>query len=150
MECGKVGEHYKTPYFHLWPTLLEWPCQEQRGLAQPPPNQWQTFPPLFAWMGWDHFCGLWVRRRRSNHWSCCLPMSNPWLDLPMDCTAWWFWTMRQSNGCSTPAPRSSAAKPWIERTVSQMMMMKAKQFVLVYCRHSHQNQPCCSVFWFVE
>ena len=31
------------------------------------------------------------------------------IDLLMDCMAWRFWTIRQSNGCSTPAPRSSAA-----------------------------------------
>jgi len=36
------------------------------------------------------------------------------IDLPMNCTALRFWTMRQSNGCSTPAPRSSAAKQWLE------------------------------------
>ena len=29
-----------------------------------------------------------------------------------------FWVMRQMNGCSTPALRSSAAKQWIERTGS--------------------------------
>ena len=32
----------------------------------------------------------------------------------MDCTAWRLWTMRQPNGCSTPAPKSSAAKQWIK------------------------------------
>jgi len=37
------------------------------------------------------------------------------IDLLMDYTAWRFWTMRQSNGCSTPAPRSSAAKQWLEQ-----------------------------------
>jgi len=26
------------------------------------------------------------------------------IKLPMDCTAWRFWMMRQLNGCSTPAP----------------------------------------------
>jgi len=36
------------------------------------------------------------------------------IDLFMDCTAWRFWTMRQSNGCSATAPRSSAAKQWLE------------------------------------
>jgi len=36
------------------------------------------------------------------------------IDLIMNCTAWRFWTTRQSNGCSTPAPRSSAAKQWLE------------------------------------
>jgi len=30
-ETWKVGEHYETPYFYLRPTLLEWPCKEQRG-----------------------------------------------------------------------------------------------------------------------
>jgi len=28
------------------------------------------------------------------------------VDLLMDCTAWRLWTMRQSNGCSTPVPGS--------------------------------------------
>jgi len=37
------------------------------------------------------------------------------IDLPTDCTAWRLWTVRQSNGCSTPAPRSSAAKQWFEQ-----------------------------------
>ena len=40
------------------------------------------------------------------------------IDLPMDCTAWRFWTMRQSNGCSTLAARSNAAKQWFGRTGS--------------------------------
>ena len=34
------------------------------------------------------------------------------IDLLMVCTAWRCWTMRQLNGCSIPAPRSSAAKQW--------------------------------------
>ena len=38
----------------------------------------------------------------------------------MDCTAWRFWTMRQSNGCSTPVPRSSAAKQWLEQLVQKI------------------------------
>jgi len=32
------------------------------------------------------------------------------IDLTTECTAWRFWTMRQPNGCSTPAPKSSVAK----------------------------------------
>ena len=36
-------------------------------------------------------------------------------DLLMDCTVWRFWTMGQPNDCSTPAPKSSAAKQWIEK-----------------------------------
>ena len=40
------------------------------------------------------------------------------INLPTDCTAWRFWTLRQPNGCSTPAPKSSAAKQWKRRTRS--------------------------------
>jgi len=42
------------------------------------------------------------------------------IDLSMERMAWQFWMMRQSNGCSTPSPRSSAAKEWIERTAQTM------------------------------
>jgi len=34
------------------------------------------------------------------------------IDLPVEYVAWRFWTMRQPNGCSTSAPRSSSAKHW--------------------------------------
>jgi len=37
------------------------------------------------------------------------------IDLPTDCMAWRCWTMRQLNDCSTPAPRSSAAKQWFQQ-----------------------------------
>jgi len=40
------------------------------------------------------------------------------IDLPMDCMAWRFWTMKQSIGCSKPTPRSSAAKQWVFTTPS--------------------------------
>jgi len=43
------------------------------------------------------------------------------IDLLMDCTAWWFWTMRQSNGCSTPSMRSSAAKQWLEQLAQKFL-----------------------------
>ena len=39
------------------------------------------------------------------------------INLPVDCMAGRFWTMRLSNGCSTaaPTPRSSVAKQWFEQ-----------------------------------
>jgi len=40
----------------------------------------------------------------------------------MDWTAWRFWTMRQSNGCSAPALGSSAAK------LLQKLAQKMKKF----------------------
>ena len=36
-------------------------------------------------------------------------------DLLMDYTAWRFWSIKQSSGCSTSDPRSSAAKNWLKR-----------------------------------
>ena len=41
--------------------------------------------------------------------------------LPVEFVAWRFWMTRQSHSCSTPAPRSSAAKAkqWITRTGSK-------------------------------
>ena len=55
-----------------------------------------------------------VNVMRKNKPSTMLSFNFQSIDLPMDCTAWRFWTMRQPNGCSTPAPKSSAAKQWIE------------------------------------
>jgi len=43
--------------------------------------------------------------------------------------------MRQSIGCSTPAPRSSAAKQWIERTRSNDEEEEANEFP--FPRSSH-------------
>jgi len=40
------------------------------------------------------------------------------IDLLMACTVWQFWVTRHSNGCSTPAPRSSAAKQLIKTSDS--------------------------------
>ena len=36
-------------------------------------------------------------------------------NLPMDCMAWRFWTMKQPNGFSTSPPRSCVAKKWFEQ-----------------------------------
>jgi len=62
------------------------------------------------------------------------------IDLPMDCMAWQFWMMRQWNGCSTPAPRSSAAKQWFQ----QLAQKKKNQAKLpeIGCK----SPVCSSVF----
>ena len=54
------------------------------------------------------------------------------IDLPMDCTAWRFWTMRQLNGCSIPAPKSSAAKQWIKELAQKLNLQKFS-FVGKHC-----------------
>ena len=75
----------------------------------------------------------------------------------IDWTAWRFWTMRQSNGCQAPAPRSSAAKQWLEelaqkkndcnRTVKSLStFLRADKFVAVVQRIlSYVFMWCCFV-----
>jgi len=90
------------------PTLLE-PSQEQPGsgstASAPVPDVSApactngVWPPLRP-----------VSEAQKNKPSTMSSSNVQPIDLPMECTAWRFWTMRQPNGCSTPAPRSSAAK----------------------------------------
>jgi len=86
----------------------EWPSQEQRGsgLTATTPVSDASAPALKN--GDRLLCRLWVWCKRTNRRPCCPPISNP-STSPSDCTASWFWTMWQSNGCWTPAPRSNAA-----------------------------------------
>ena len=61
------------------------------------------------------------------------------IDLLMDCTAWRSWTMRQSNGYSTPAPRSSAAKQWLE-DLAQKKKNRVHVYILVRIPHNWGKQ----------
>jgi len=60
-----------------------------------------------------HICGmahLWlVSVAQKNRPLTMLSFTVQSIDFLMECMAWRFWMTRQSNGCSTPAPRSSAA-----------------------------------------
>ena len=60
------------------------------------------------------------------------------IDLLMDRTAWRFWTLRQSNGCSTPVPRSRAAKQWLE----QVAQKKKKMHDSAPCHRSKAVKEC--------
>ena len=120
MECGVCGQPYKTPHTYprrRHPPNPEWPSQEQRGsgLTASAPVSDVSAPACTK--GICLLCGLWVWRRKTNRLPCCSPMSNPSTSS---------WTARsggsgrwESNGCSTSAPRSSAAKQWIWRTGSK-------------------------------
>ena len=124
VECGKVGEHYETPYFHPQPTLLQWPCQEQPGsglTASAPVLDVSTpactnclCPPLRP-----------VSVVQKNKPSTMLSSNVQFTDLPLDCTAWRSWMMRQLNGCSTSAPRSSAAKQFLKELAQTMKQLVA-------------------------
>jgi len=65
-------------------------------------------------MRYGLLCGLWVSMAQKNKPWTMLSFDVQSIDLLMDCMAWRFWTMIQSNGCSTSALRSSAAKQWSE------------------------------------
>jgi len=95
------------------PTLLVWPSQEQRGsgLTASAPVSDVCAPACTN--------GVWpllrpVNVAQKNKPSIILSSNVQSINFPMDCTGWPFWTMRQSNSCSTPAPQSSVAKQWLK------------------------------------
>ena len=109
----------------LAPIALEWSSQEQPGCGLTasalvsdisiPACTNGVRPPLWP-----------VSVAQKNKPSTTLSSNVQCINL-MDCMAWWFWTMRQSNGCSTSAPRSSAAKQWFEQ-----LAQKKKNTVLIF------------------
>ena len=106
MEYRVGGQPHKTPHFisrHRYIPPWNDPPKKSLGSAQPPPHRCRTFLLLPVQMGYGILCGLWVWRG-TNRPPCCPPLSNP--STPTDYTAWLFWTVRQLNGCSTPAPIS--------------------------------------------
>ena len=74
---------------------------------------------LLTQMRYVPSCSLWVWRRRTDRWPCCPSLPNPSTSL-WGAMAWWFWMTRNSNDCWTPAPRSSEALQWLERTAHTM------------------------------
>ena len=97
------------------PYTPEWPFQEEPGSGltasarvsdvSAPACTNEVWPPLRS-----------VSLVQKSKPSTMLSSNVQSIDLP---TAWWFWTMRQPNGCSTPAPKSSAAKQWIKEELAQ-------------------------------
>jgi len=117
MKCGVVGQPCKTPHFH--------PRHRHPPSWNDPPKNSVRFNRLrtgverfrsclHKWYGL--LCGLCVAWK---NWPTTMLSSNVQsIELPMDCPAWRFWATRQSNGCSTPAPRFSAAQQWTVTTRS--------------------------------
>ena len=65
--------------------------------------------------------------------------------LPMDCMAWRFWTIRQTNDCSTPAPRSGAAKQWFQQLAQKKKTIRntvSLSFSLHLCLIKEWKQIC--------
>jgi len=109
------------------------------GPAQSPPHGCWTFLLLLEQMG---RCSLWVWRRRSNRWPCCLPMSNPSTSPRIarhDSSGWW-----DNWLAALHLPRDLVRPSSRLKELAQTMMMK--QLVLAHCGHSLLKQPCCAVF----
>jgi len=144
MECGVDGQLHKTPHFH--------------------PRHRHPLPgmilPRRAWVRLNRLhtvsdvsapvCtnGVWLLLRpvsvaQKNKPSTMLTSNVQSIDLPTDCMAWRLWTMRQLNGCSTPAPRSSAAMQWFQ----QLAQKKEPPSVIRHpyndsaTRESHPSAP---------
>ena len=70
---------------------------------------------LHKWsMAFSETCECGAEDQIVDHY--CLPISNPLTSTWS--TAWRFWMMRQSTGCSIPTPGSSVTNQWTERTGS--------------------------------
>jgi len=120
MECGVDRQPHKTPHFH--------PRHQH-----PPPRMTLL---RIAWV-WLNCLRTGVRHSapactngvgpplqpvsvvQKNKPSTMLSSNVQSIDLPVNCMAWWFWMMRQSNGCSTPALRPSVAKQVVSTTSSK-------------------------------
>jgi len=115
----RSGQTNSQGFAFLSPTPappLEWPSQEQLGsdLTACAPVSDVSASACTVQMGYGFLCDLWVWSRWTNR-RPCPPMSNPsWTARPN-----LIWAMRQSNGCSTPALRSSAAK-WLQELAQKM------------------------------
>jgi len=112
-EWGVVGEQNKTLYFfprHRYPPSRNspWACQEQRGsglTASAPLSD--VFVPAYKNVAWPLLRLVSVAQRHRQLTMLSFTVQS--IDLPVECMAWRFWMTRKPNGCSTPAPRSTAA-----------------------------------------
>ena len=121
MECGMGGQPYKTPHFgsrHQYSPSRNDPTKKSLGSGS------TASAPLSDVSALACTNGVWPPLRpvsvtQKNKPSTMLSSNVQSIGLPMDCTAWRFWIMRQPNGCSTPTPKSSAAKQWIKEELAQ-------------------------------
>ena len=124
MECGVVSQHCEIPYFHPRhrnPTSWNGPSKNSVDPAEPPPHQCRTFPLLFAqmWYGPYAACKCGVEEQTVDHVVLQCPIYRPpqssWTARPDGSGRWDDPMAAQHLRCSTFAPRSSAAKQWLEQ-----------------------------------
>jgi len=120
MRSGQTISQASTFSFPtLVPTPPEWPSQEEPGSGS------TTFAPVLTISAPACINGLWLPLQpvimvQKNKLSTMLSSNVQSISLPMD---WRFWMMRQPNGCSTTAPRSSVAKQWFEKKIEHGILL---------------------------
>ena len=105
----------------------EWPSQEElgSGLTASAPVSDVSAPACTNGV-WPPLRPVSVAQKNKPSTMCSSTVQS--IDLPMDCTPWRFWTMRQLNGCSTPAPKSSAAKQWLQELAQKKKIAGTNQY----------------------
>jgi len=121
----------------------EWPSQEEpgSGLTASAPVSDVSAPVCTNGL-WAHLRPMSVSQNKP---STMLFSNVQSIDLLMNCTAWRCWTMRLSNGCSTSAPRSSAAKQWSKELAQwkkKIFVVRNFQAKLLY--DTSACQQCCA------
>ena len=114
MECEVGRLPSKTPHVHLPHTRNDPPKKKPGSGLTAFARTNRVWPPLRP-----------VSVAQKNKPMTKLSFNVQSIDVLMDCTAWQFWTMRESNGCTTPSPRSSADKQWIARTQEEQSNLTA-------------------------
>ena len=119
MECGVGGNPTRLRTFipDTGTSPQEWPSQEEPGSGLTASALVSDVSALACTNGvWTPLRPVSVAQK--NKPSTMSSSNVQSIDLLTDCTTWRFWTMRQRNGCSTPAPKSSAAKQRIKEELA--------------------------------
>jgi len=128
--------------------VLEWPFWGQRGFGLTPSalvsdvsdlaGTNEVWPPLWP-----------VSVVQKNKPSTMLSLNVQSINIPMDCTAWRFWMIRQLNGCSTPDTRSAVVQPSSAlKEKAQIMKKNIQHKCWPWSSVSQCRIVCVTVYWY--
>ena len=128
MERGVDGRPHNTPHFNSRHRYLH-PSQKkpESGSTASAPVSDVSAPACTNGI-WPPLRPVIVAQNKPSTMSSSTVQS---IDLPKDYTAWRFWTMRQPNGCSTPAPILRWASGGQKNSLKRKKMMIS---VIACCR----------------
>ena len=133
MECRVGRQPHKTSHFHPQhrhpPFGVTLPRKAWVWLNHLHTSFGRFHSCWYKWgMASSSACECWAEEQTIDHVALQCPIHRSL----MECMAWRFWTMRQSNGCSTPALRSSAANQWLEE-LAQKKKKRKFEYVIYIC-----------------